>query len=177
MRAQATGADGIALKPGDPIAFLKAEHERQRAVCDRIDALLEALEVGPVAEAAGDILAFLTEALPLHVADEESDLFPLLRARCGETGETARVLAQLSEEHELDGDLVDFLIDDLRKLAAGKDLPNPTRLLINLKEFVETQRRHLAWEDKTVLALADRILSQGDRAHLAAMFRARRAAG
>lgn len=159
---------------GDPIAFLVNEHARQKEYCDRLDRMVSTLDIEPVANEAQEILDFLSKDLPLHVQDEERDLFPLLQDRCGKKSETAKILKQLSNEHDLDGDLVDFLIDDLRKLASGRSLPNPARLLINLKEFVETQRRHLAWEDRTILATADQVLSTGDRAHLAAAFRARR---
>ncbi len=158
----------------DPIAFLYAEHARQEALCAALDDLVAGMEIGPVADRARAILTFLTQELGQHVRDEEKDLFPMLAARSGGDRETKRILKQLTHEHALDGDLVDFLIDDLRRLADGRGLANPTRLLINLKEFTATQRRHLAWENQTVLPLAERVLSAEDKAALAAAFRARR---
>ena len=113
------------------------------------------MDEGAVAGAAQEILAFLIEDLSRHIADEERDLFPLLEQRCPPEDGLKGILKRLRREHEMDEDLVDFLRDDLETLARGHALANPTRLLINLREFASTQRRHLAWEDETVAPLAE----------------------
>lgn len=145
-----------------PLDVIRKVHERQAEVCDRLDELIGHLTVGPIAEEARGLLDFLTEELPRHVGDEEEDLFRLLEARCPPEDGLPVLLDQLSREHELDEDLVDFLVEDLRTLVSGHRLSNPVRLLNNVRAFTETQRRHLAWEDATVLPLAERRLTADD---------------
>ena len=76
------------LRPADfkdPIELIYRDHERIRRVCDKLNALAQDLD-GPVApRLAAEVLRFLERDLPLHLADEEKDLFPLLRARAGPT--------------------------------------------------------------------------------------------
>ena len=146
-----------------PLGFIRRVHERQSEVCDALDELLARHDaVGPIAEQAQELLAFLTRELPLHIADEEEDLFRLLEQRCPREDRLDAILDQLSREHELDEDLVNFLVKDLETLASGFRLSNPVRLLNNVGAFSETQRRHLSWENATVLPLAERRLTQED---------------
>lgn len=158
----------------DPLDYLRLEHERQRAVLDALERLVATMDEGAVAGAAQEILAFLIEDLSRHIADEERDLFPLLEQRCPPEDGLKGILKRLRSEHEMDEDLVDFLRDDLETLARGHALANPTRLLINLREFASTQRRHLAWEDETVAPLAEKRLTREDRAAMAERMRLRR---
>lgn len=161
----------------DPLGFILAEHYRQRVLCDRLDAMTEEHEVDPVASHAAELLSFLKQDLALHTADEEQDLFPLLRKRCPEDDGIDSVLSQLSAEHELDQDLVEFMIDDLELLAGGLDLANPVRFLVNAKELATTQRRHLSWENRTVLPIARRRLTNEDLVDLGRAMAARRGMG
>jgi hemerythrin-like domain-containing protein len=160
----------------DPLAHLRAEHARQRDICDRLDDLIAKMDIGALTPEVADILTFLNQDLAWHIADEEHDLFPTLGERCTKSDRFPALLRQLQHEHEMDIDLVDFLRDDLEVLAGGSTLANPTRLLINLREFTATQRRHLEWEDTAVLPLADARLTDADRDILAARMRARRGA-
>lgn len=161
----------------DPIEFIFNEHYRQRQLCDALDVLTSEMETGPVAELASNLIVFLTEDLRLHLEDEERDFFPLLRRRSEPEDGIEEVLDLLSEEHGLDEDLVEFLLEDLRTLASGHQLANPTRFLVNVREFAETQRRHLAWENALLLPVAKRRLDPPDRAELGRRMAARRGLG
>ena len=159
----------------DPLAVIEAEHERQRQICDQLDALTEAMELGPpLVEKAGDLLTFLTQEVDLHTQDEERDLFPLLRQRTQPEDQLDRLLKQLSREHEFDKELVDFIVADLELLACGISIANPTRLVLNVREFSETQRRHLTWENTVLLPLARRRLTPADLTQLGKAMAARR---
>lgn len=158
----------------EPIEFILNEHYRQRRLCDRLDELTADMETSPVAQRADALQTFLTEDLRLHLEDEERDFFPLLRKRCKDEDEVGEILDMLSQEHELDRDLVGFLLDDLKILASGQQLVNPIRFLVNVREFTETQRRHLAWENAMVLPLARRRLNPGDLAELGRSMATRR---
>ncbi len=84
------------------------------------------------------------------------------------------MLAKLTWEHELDKELVGFIVADLQRLADGFRLANPTRFLSNLRGFAATQQRHLEWEDRVVLPLAQKRLSAEDLAQMGRNMAARR---
>ena len=153
----------------DPLKFIRDDHFRQLRTCNLLDSFTYHLEVEPIQELASALLQFIQRDLPLHTADEETDLFPALRRRCQPEDGLEEVLRQLSREHELDKDLADFVIADLEGLAQGLRRSNPTRLFMNIREFAEVQKRHLSWEDRVALPLARQRLTQDD---LAAMGRA-----
>ena len=149
-----------------PIAFIRADHDRQEAICTWLEACADQEDSQAIAGAAQALLRFFTEDLPRHALDEEEDLFPLLRRRAAPQDGIDRILDQLSHEHLLDRDLVEFLVEDLEALAAHLRLPHAIRFFNNLKAFAMTQVRHLAWENATVLPLAERRLSSDDLAAL-----------
>lgn len=157
-----------------PLDFILAEHYRHRQLCDKLDELTAEMNSGPVAGLAQELLQFLTQDLQLHLQDEEQDLFPLLRRRCQPEDEIDDILNMLSEEHALDRDLVDFLIEDLKVLANGQHIANSIRFLVNVREFASTQRRHLAWENAMLLPIARRKLEAMDLSDLGRRMAARR---
>ena len=145
-----------------PLEFVLADHMRQRRVCDWLQGIVDGTRAGLTTVQARSLLGYLTEDLPGHVLDEELDLFPMLSRRCRPQDRVQEVLAKLTWEHELDKELVGFIVADLRRLADGFRLANPTRFLSNLRGFAATQRRHLEWEDRVVLPLAQKRLSAED---------------
>ena len=166
----ATAGTGLFPEPPDledpnfenPLHVLMAEHERQQVICDRLDQLAENLETAPIAERASDIIHFLEVDLARHTMDEERGLFPRLQQCCLPEDGCELIIERLMAEHALDHDLVDFLLADLELMATGHRLANPTRFLMNVQSFTDTQRRHLAWENATVLPLARRRLEPQD---------------
>jgi hypothetical protein len=157
-----------------PLEFVLAEHQRQCRVGDWLQGFVDDAEASLATVQATSLLGYLTEDLPAHTLDEELDLFPMLLRRCRPEDRVPEVLAQLSWEHKLDKDLVDFVVADLRRLADGFSLANPTRFLSNLPGFVETQRRHLEWENRVVLPLAQKRLSAEDLEQMGCNMAARR---
>ncbi len=150
----------------DPLAFIRNDHARQMRMCNLLDAFTEKLEVEPVKPLASALLEYLTGDLPLHTQDEERDLRPALEERCEPEDGLDEVLKQMTKEHELNRDLVSFMIEDLEALADGRALSNPVRLLMNVKEFSETQRQHVTWEDRVLLPLARQRLTADDLAKI-----------
>ena len=148
----------------DPIAFIRDDHARQLRMCNLLDAFTEKLELEPVMPLASALLEYLTGDLPLHTQDEEQDLRPVLEERCEPDDGLDDVLKQLTKEHELNRDLVSFMIEDLEALADGRTLSNPVRLIMNVKEFSETQRQHVTWEERVLLPLARQRLTPEDLA-------------
>ncbi|MFB3095904.1 MAG: hemerythrin domain-containing protein [Candidatus Acidiferrales bacterium] len=159
---------------GDPLTFIRDDHARQLRMCNLLDAFTEKLELEPVMPLASALLEYLTGDLPLHTEDEERDLRPALERRCEPEDNLDDVLKQLTREHELNRDLVSFMIEDLEALAEGRALSNPVRLMMNVKEFSETQRQHVTWEDRVLLPLARQRLTAEDLAAIARNMAARR---
>lgn len=150
----------------DPLAFIREDHSRQLRLCDLLDALTEKLEVEPVKPLASALLEYLGDDLPLHSEDEELDLLPALKRRCRPEDGLDGILKQLEREHELNDDLVSFMIHDLEALAGGRSLTNHLRLMMNVKEFSETQRQHITWEDRVLLPLVRQRLTPEDLAEI-----------
>ena len=158
----------------DPIGFIAWDHERQLEICSGLEKLVSASPAEPAAEWAVSLHAFLTEDLPLHVQDEELDLFPKLISRRTATNRLAEILEQLIAEHEVDQGLADLVIKDLECLAKGASPEHPLRFQMNVRAFCEMQRRHLNWENRVVLPLARGLLTESDKRDLARRMSSRR---
>lgn len=146
----------------DPIEFIVAEHERQLAVCGVMDRLLLNPRHGADRAEIKAVRDYLQQDFPMHIADEEGDLFPLLQCRCPRGDNIQEVFDLLLREHETDRDLNRQVSDDLEVLIAGRAFTDPARFLMGLCVYSETQRRHLAWENAVVLPRARKHLTEED---------------
>ena len=158
----------------DPIGFLGQEHYRQSVTLGILRALADDPDRDSAAEDARAVLDSLMAHLPLHIADEEEDLFPALARHCA--GETLfdGMRAQLSKEHKTDDALATVLTADLRALADGVALRNKARFGAAARSFAELQERHLDWENASVLPLAESRLEARDLREMGRNMAARR---
>ena len=67
-----------------PLDFVAAEHYRLRAALTQLDGLARGGMGDGRRKLAKALLRYFSEDYALHLADEEADLFPLLRHRCSE---------------------------------------------------------------------------------------------
>lgn len=158
----------------DPIAFIRQEHDRQCDICDQLEGLVNALDQPPDQTRAKSIRRFLTEDLNRHIQDEEVDLFPALAERCKGYQLVDEILYQLASEHDLDKGLIDPILEGLTAITEGRAAHHPTRLVRSVRAFVETQHRHLAWENRVVLPMAERQLTGEDKQAIGRSMAARR---
>jgi len=163
----------------EPIEYIFADHYRLRQVVAAMDRLLmEGLFVSPLVEDNGPDVAvvrtYLVEELPIHIADEEEDLFPNLEQRCPEDGETKQILATLRQEHVEDFALLLPVTAGLDNLLAGGAVLERELFEASTARFVETQRRHIIWENNIVLPLARRYFTIDDMAIMGHNMAARR---
>ncbi len=158
----------------DPIQFILQDHDRQVETCSRLEQLVSASETEPTSEWAASLQSFLSRDLPLHVEDEELDLFPRLSARRPPDSNLGDILDQLVTEHESDKGLAELVIKGLRAIAEGRSPESPVRFQMNVRAFCEMQRRHLNWENRVVLPLARTLLTEEDKRDLAQRMVARR---
>lgn len=150
----------------DPIDWIRRDHDRQLEICHQLENVVNSSDGDRVADWAATVLTYLSEELPLHFEDEESDLFPLLLSKPGRSEDLAAVLEQLVSEHDLDSGLIDPVIEQLRLIADGKAPQNRSRFQACVYTLTAELRRHLNWEDRVVLPLADKLLTREDRVEL-----------
>jgi hemerythrin-like domain-containing protein len=151
----------------DPIEILRHEHGEFRHVCDLIDRLAQDHYHDRAVVDAALAHSYLSRDLPLHLANEEGSLFPLLRRRCRQQDGIEDLLPLLSAEHQFVADGSRDLLVHLADLAAGKQIREPMSFILPALTFTENQRRHSAWENATIFRLADKRLSKQDKADLA----------
>lgn len=143
---------------GNPLDFIREDHMRERAICAAIDDLAVAPITAP--ELADRVSEFLSRELPLHLADEEEDLFPLLRRRCAREDEIDRVLRRLDTEHRHAATGTQGVLNILARLPAGAVLSRCERAY--LFNYASQVRLHLILENAIVLPLARARLIPGD---------------
>ncbi len=136
---------------GNPLGFIHEDHLRARALCAEMDRIAAAPSPDPAA--AARVAEFLTQELPLHLADEESDLFPLLRRRCPPDDEIAGVLHRLHADHaQMRTDRRKVVIG-LHALADAGVVPDAdTRTALGA--YANRARRHLILENAIILPFA-----------------------
>ncbi len=170
-RTRGARAAPPALGPGDcPLEALREVHFLQRQICRDLEVLAETRV--PRAALARGVLLNLCRDLPLHHADEDHDLFPLLRKRAEPEDEIDPLLDRLSADHSRDAGQRPPLLAALACLADGA-LPAPEDR-IALLALAQSERRHMTIENAIVLPLARARLTDEDRTHLMAAMAARR---
>jgi hemerythrin-like domain-containing protein len=144
----------------DPIAFLWAEHARQRVLLGHLERIARAPAARGARALAAALLQWLRHELPTHLADEEQSLYPRLAPH-----DSRGVLARLSAEHERDRYSARDVVQSLASLAEGA-APGAGFTQVALR-FAADHRRHLAWEEAEVTPLARRALDEDATAALA----------
>lgn len=157
----------------DPLVAISREHAQERALCDTLEAIADALPSPPDPALCASLTRELDENLLRHHADEEVGLFPLLRARAHPEDRAEEILAHLEEEHAEAEALAAEVVATLEQLAnAACGPPCASEAAVAgyvLRGFFQSRRRHLVWEEATVLPMAATRLGLCDRRELAAL--------
>lgn len=149
----------------DPLEWFAAEHARHRQVCRLITELAE--DPGFHGETMSRLAAFIRTDLARHVAEEEEELFPLLRFRALPEDEFETALGQLTAEHRSEADLARRVQDILaERLAAGQSPAKDPEAQGVLRAFAAQELQHLALENAVVLPIARLRLTPDDLAAL-----------
>ncbi|OYW83575.1 MAG: cation-binding protein [Asticcacaulis sp. 32-58-5] len=157
----------------EPLNWLFAEHYRHRQLCKMIEGMANSASYDD--ETMLEVINFLTTDMPLHVLDEEDDLFPLLRRRAQPDDDLEHVLGVLGREHKTDDVLIERVLSGLIKAQKNRKAPSLDPSLRQLLiDFVAYERRHIALENAVVLPIARLRLNLSDLQALSARFAARR---
>ncbi len=122
-----------------------------------------------LADAAARVHRYFTQALPLHVADEEQSLAPRLRRFAPDVGEA---LATMELEHRAHDEILANLVPAWDALRSDPSLRRDT--LDDARRLRSQLETHLAAEERVVLPAIARLPAEEARAILAEL-RARRA--
>ena len=156
---------------GDPLDFIAADHLRIRAMCGELDRLAGAAHV--TADEAAAMLGFLTEELPLLVADEDEDLLPLLMRRSTPEDDMPRLKVRLDQEHARIMANLPEVIDTFAALAETGGVISDL-MIYRFGDFAAHLRRHLILENAILLPFARLRLTRSDRETLTRRMLARR---
>jgi hypothetical protein len=144
----------------DPLEYIHAEHQRQRAICTALRAFATQ-GFAPRAD-ADRVISYLTQELPLHHEDEDVDFYPVLRRRCSAADDLDSIIARLSEDHRRGEPVLAAII---RSLAPSRAM-DPVSLDHAASDLMHTyalgECSHLAVENGVVLAIARIRLTRAD---------------
>ncbi|WP_332678168.1 hemerythrin domain-containing protein [Brevundimonas sp.] len=157
----------------EPLNWLFADHYRHRQLCRLLERVGNATVL--LRDEAREIVDFLRHDMPLHIIDEEDDLFPLLRRRCQPADELGALLGALSAEHRDDLEQARALASGLERALTDGQAPGRDRDTRRLfTEFALHDRRHIALENAVVLPIARLRLTAADLRSLSVRLAARR---
>jgi hemerythrin-like domain-containing protein len=156
----------------EPLDYILADHVRQRAVCTLLRSFIARKRAGE--EDAQLVLAYLTHDLELHHADEEIDLFPMLRRRALPEDELGKVLDRLADDHRKSEALIADIGRHLSTPAVNGEIPLRAPAREALEAYAAAEHRHLAMENAVVMTIAGVRLHRSDLKALGRSMAARR---
>lgn len=160
-----------------PIAMLKHCHDRirkQLATLQQLPAHLAAHGADEQArQAAQAVLKYFDQAAPLHHADEEENLVPMLQAVA--QGEDAATLAELVPGILQDHDDMDAMWQDLHEQLSAIGAAGGTVLSAStVQQFAERYTSHMEREESRIAPMAKRLFDAAQMAQLGTAMQVRR---
>jgi hemerythrin-like domain-containing protein len=164
----------------EPTGLLSDCHRRIEMFLDslhRVAALIDKQLADDARNALESSLRYFREAAPKHTADEEQSLFPRLRQLHDPGVKIAiQTLEPLEREHR-HADSLHVEVDKLGKLALEEGslrAAEADRFRQAVTELASIYKEHIRIEDEVVFPLASQLLSQADKAAIAAEMADRR---
>jgi hemerythrin-like domain-containing protein len=150
---------------GNPLEWFAAEHQRHRAACALMQELASSKLFQP--EPLARIADFVHNDLGRHLAEEEEELFPLLRKRARPEDAVDQVLARLCTEHRHETADRGHLAACIERCLSVQEAPGADPVAsAAFSAFATHELRHLALENAVVLPLARLRMTADDLAGL-----------
>jgi iron-sulfur cluster repair protein YtfE (RIC family) len=157
----------------NPTGLLSDCHRRIEIFLGTLAAVAEKVDQPPCEETVRGLdatLRYFKQAAPKHTADEEESLFPRLRGN--QRPEVKSALSAL-DELEKDHELVSDMHREVERLAAeylrvGRLTDSDAGAFRELVSTLQSKyKEHIGIEDSVVFPLADRLLSETEKASIA----------
>lgn len=158
----------------NPLDILANEHLRQQWLCDVLETIADGLPGKLECALAAKVAEALRNDVPIHHANEDGGLFPLLARRAQPQDNLEAMVEQLSREHMADDTYSGDLVELLDGIARGQVPSNPEMAGYMIRGFFESYRRHIAFENTVILPLARARLIPEDLEELLALMRRNR---
>lgn len=153
-----------------PLDYLVADHQRQREICALLESLCERPQ--PLRADVETAATFLLQELPRHTADEEQELFVMMRRRCRPEDGIEELLARLDAPER--GRLAKLILVELSNVLLGDGLRDRLSFAVCVSRFVTLLRLHVAYCNAILLPLARKRLRREDLVALGQAMRRRR---
>ena len=140
----------------DAPATLESEHDLVKAVLAQIEDLADMLPTLPPQVTLDAITLYLREAIPAHCRQEET----MLLESGGPKVELMPAMALLQAEHAANDAVAAELAEMLDDCAGLSKAPAPEALGLVARLYFMLMRRHMAWEEFIVAAIAKEIADQ-----------------
>ena len=155
-----------------PLDYILADHVRQRSICAALQEFADKAEAPRLD--ADKVAVFLGRDRLIHHADEDQDLFPILRRRMRPEDNLGPVLDRLSEDHRRSDMIAADLIAALSATPASDPLPVRPAAARAMRRYVADEQRHLAIENGVVMVIAAIRLAPRDLRAISGKMKARR---
>jgi iron-sulfur cluster repair protein YtfE (RIC family) len=166
---------GPAAEPSDVVELLAACHDRIRFFLDLAQRLSDVTDTSDrdIQDASGRIVRYFSEALPLHVADEEESIIPRLTGRDPALDTTLKMMHREHSQHTPD---IDRLLALCRVLEASPQrLPELSTTLKEISSKLASDlNSHLREEEDIVLPAIRSLWSEEEQDGVLGELRARR---
>ncbi|GJL89955.1 MAG: hypothetical protein DHS20C03_36640 [Minwuia thermotolerans] len=131
----------------------RAEHELIRAVCDRLEAIADALPVVPRRESLRELIALLQYGIPAHCRHEEAALKEVLGSNEEGQAWLRQAAGLIIAEHHDNETIMLELAEALEDYGDRQDPARADALGYLIRHFFSQMRRHMAWEDQVIAEL------------------------
>ena len=149
-------------KTSNPLGQIEDDHCWQLVLCDALESIADQLPTTIDPRLYALTSEVLKKVIHHHNILEEEALFPIILNHLDVKSNLRNAFAQLKIEHETDGEHALEIAHELDRIAAGGRMANPEMVGYMLRGFFESLRRHIHWENQTILPLAHDLLSQKD---------------
>lgn len=150
----------------NPLDIILEDHQRQEEWCDSLERIADSLPGNIDHELINHCLIFIDGPLITHLRDEDEGLIPLLQKRAQPGDNVEMILSQVEREHQTDEGAAFEVREGLKSFIEGENKMGPNALGYLLRSFFEAHRRHIAWENVTLLPLARKRLTDNDLSKL-----------
>src|SRR5215469_16773673 len=166
---------GSPKEPSDVADLFLECHERIRTFIGLAARLAKTEQASPdeIRDAASRVARYFSDALPLHVADEEESILPRLSGR---NPELDSALDRMNREHRAHEHPLGVLLEACNTLKVSPEMLDRTRekLAGAVAELERDYATHLQEEERIILPAIRTFLTPAEKTEVESEMRARR---